>query len=204
MTLSRNFIKAGVLLISLLYGVCGRAQVGDSLPRRHWALPHHAKLHFAGGIGFVAIGAGYSNRKGKLEGDLFYGYLPRSIGGVTIHTLTAKGSWWPLKPVPLSRYEWKPFTTGLLINYTFGKQYFAFSPRSYSFNYYKYPTALHAGLHLGTGLQTKTKGKGLIKGWGLLAELVTYDVEVASYAVNSGSLRLPDIVGLGFGLQARF
>ena len=171
---------------------------------RHWALPHHAKLQFAGGIGFLAIGGGYSNRKGKLEGDLFYGYLPRSIGGVTIHTLTAKGSWWPLKPVRLSRYEWRPLATGLLVNYTFGKQYFAFSPRNYPFNYYKYPTAVHAGLHLGTGVRTRMKGKGVIKGWGLWAELVTYDVEIISYAANRRALGLTDVVGLGLGLQARF
>ena len=152
----------------------------------------------------MAIGGGYTNRKKKLEGDLFYGYLPKSIGGVTIHTLTAKGTWWPVKPVRMAQYEWKPIGTGVLINYTFGKEYFAFSPRNYPFNYYKYPTAVHAGLHLGTVFQTRMKRAGLIKGWGVLAELVTYDVELIAYAANRRALRLGDVVGLGFGLQARF
>lgn len=176
----------------------------DSLIKgRHWAIPHHVKAQFAGGIGFVSIGAGYANKKGKLEGDLFYGYVPKSLGGVPIHATTAKFAWWPIKPIPVGKAAIKPLAAGLLVNYTFGKQYFAFSPRYYPFSYYDHPTALHAGMFIGSQLQTKEKAHG-IKQWALYYELLTYDVELVSYFGNTGSLKPGDILTLGIGVKAIF
>lgn len=42
-------------------------------------LPHYIKLQFSGGIGFISIGAGYSNKKEKLKGDLYYGYVLKKL-----------------------------------------------------------------------------------------------------------------------------
>ena len=176
----------------------------DSLKtKRHWAVPHHVKAQFAGGIGLVSIGAGYANKKEKLEGDIFYGYVPQSVGGLTIHAATAKFAWLPIKAIPLGKAEIKPLTAGLLVNYTFGKQYFAFSPRYYPFNYYDHPTSLHAGIFIGSQLQTRISEKG-IKQWALYYELLTYDVELVSYLGNTRSLGPADILSLGIGLKARF
>ena len=50
--------------------------------------PDHIKIQYAGGMGFISIGAGYSTKNQKLEGDLYYGYLPESIGGVSIHSIS--------------------------------------------------------------------------------------------------------------------
>lgn len=166
-------------------------------------MPHHAKAQFAGGIGFLSVGAGYANRKGKLEGDLFYGYVPQSAGGLDIHALTAKVAWWPIKALPISKVELKPLAAGLLVNYTFGKQYFAFNPRYYPFNYYDHPTAVHAGVFIGSQLQTKVRNK-VIKQWAVYYELVTFDVELVSYLGNTHSLSPADILSLGIGVKARF
>ena len=39
--------------------------------------PDHLMIQYAGGIGFMSIGAGYSNKNQKLEADFYYGYLPK-------------------------------------------------------------------------------------------------------------------------------
>lgn len=180
-----------------------RAQ-DSSIKKRHWTWPHHVKTQFAGGIGFVSIGAGYANKKEKLEADLFYGYVPESLGGVTIHAATAKFAWWPFKAIPMSKVALKPLAAGLLVNYTFGKQYFGFTPRYYPFSYYDHPTSVHAGVFIGSQLQTKKKAKGPIKQWALYYELLTYDVELVSYLGNTHTLSPADIVTLGIGVKAKF
>ncbi|MCW3074406.1 MAG: hypothetical protein JWP69_1475 [Flaviaesturariibacter sp.] len=193
------------LLIFLLVFCTVQASAQDSEePRRHWLVPHHAKLQYAGGIGFLAAGVGYANRKEKLEMDLFYGYVPKSLDGLPIHTTTAKFAWWPIRPITAKGLQVKPLATGLLVNYTFGKQYFAFSPEHYSFRYYDHPTSLHAGIFLGSAIQTKPNPNKRIRQWGLYYELLAYDVDIFSYAGNRKALSLADIVTLGIGVKAKF
>src|SRR6187455_512583 len=112
--------------------------------------PDHTKIQYAGGTGFIAVGAGYSNKKQKLEGDLYYGYLPKSVGGVRIHSISAKVTWIPIHSVSVKKYNLEPLMTGLIINYSFGKQYFSFDPPYYPYNYYSFPTAIHSALFLGS------------------------------------------------------
>src|SRR5688572_20267259 len=72
--------------------------------------PDYIKLQYAGGTGFVAFGAGYSSKNQKFEGDLFYGYVPKSIGGVRIHSLSIKFNWIPIRSVEIKKYELEPLT----------------------------------------------------------------------------------------------
>jgi hypothetical protein len=201
-SLFRSLFYLAICCITLCINFKATAQ--DSfVKKRHPLLPHHVKAQFAGGIGFVSIGAGYANKKEKLEGDIFYGYVPKSIGGLPIHALTAKFAWWPIKTIPIHKIELKPLAAGLLVNYTFGKQYFSFSPRYYPFNYYDHPTALHAGIFIRSQLQTRRKTTG-IKQWALYYELLTYDVELVSYLGNTHALKPTDILSLGIGIKAKF
>lgn len=92
---------------------------------------------------------------------------------MAIHAATAKFAWWPIKAIPVGAVALKPLAAGLLVNYTFGKQYFAFSPRYYPFSYYDHPISLHAGIFIGSQLQTKQKAHG-IKQWSLTSETPTH------------------------------
>ncbi|MEI9808825.1 MAG: hypothetical protein WDO16_13705 [Bacteroidota bacterium] len=56
-------------------------------------IPQHIKLQFAGSIGFLSAGFGYESPNKRFQGDFFYGYVPESVGGVTIHSVTAKLTW---------------------------------------------------------------------------------------------------------------
>jgi len=171
--------------------------------RSKW-LPDYAKLQYAGNIGFFSVGVGYENKKGTLEGDFFYGYVPESVGGVTIHTVTSKLNWHTFGSCNSGSYKIKPFTVGVLASYTFGKQYFGFSPENYPYDYYKFPTAFHAGVLVGGQANKRLGGNSSIRKIGLYYELLTFDTEFLSYLNNTHALRLSDVVSMSLGLKLSF
>jgi hypothetical protein len=126
--------------------------------------------------------------------------VPKKLGGITIHTISSKITWFPLKKIELKNVAVKPLSFGLLVNYTFGKQFFLFSPENYPFNYYDHPTALHFGGLLG-GQISKTLSDKNPKQLAFYYEIVTYDVELVSYVTNRKSLNLSDIFNVGLGIK---
>lgn len=172
----------------------------QSAKHRWW--PDHVKLQYAGGIGFLSVGAGYENKKQWLEGDLYYGYVPESIGGVSIHTLTGKLSLFPL-PAIGQGVQWKPLSVGVLVSHTFGKQYFGFTPANYPYDYYSFPTSFHAGAFLGGQINKVIKEK-TIQQLGLYYEVLTFDKEFISYLNNRSSLEFSDVINVGVGIKVGF
>lgn len=166
--------------------------------------PDYIKLQYAGGTGFVSFGAGYSSKNQKLEGDLFYGYLPESIGGVPIHSISIKFNWIPIHSVPIKKYQLEPIITGLLINYSLGKQYFSFDPPNYPYRYYSFPTAIHSALFFGSRAGIKFPTKSIVQGVSLYYEIVSFDREIISLLSNPKSLHIPDILTLSLGARICF
>lgn len=164
-------------------------------------VPHHAKLQYGGGIGFLSVGIGYSTKNQKLETDLMYGYVPAGNMGVEIHSATIRLQWIPLKTVQRGNLFLKPLVTGFLVNHSFGQQYFAFKPENYPYSYYKFPTSLNSALFLGSQLGTQFSGAKNFKALALYYELLTFDRELLSFVGNSRSLDLDDILTLGVGLK---
>ena len=189
--------RKGLLTISLLSFFVSLSQVNRKVDN---ILPDHIKLQFAGGVGALSIGIGYESRNTKLEGDFIYGYVPKKLGGITIHTISSKITWFPLKKIELKSLAVKPLAFGLLVNYTFGKQYFLFSPENYPFNYYDHPTALHFGGLMG-GQISKALSDKRLKQLAFYYELITYDVELLSYLGNRKSLNLNDIFNVALGIK---
>jgi hypothetical protein len=164
--------------------------------RKKDLLPDHIKVQYAGGIGFISVGAGYSNKKNKLEADLFYGYLPGSIGGVRIHSLSAKFSWIPYHLSIKNKYRFEPLITGLLINYNFGKQFFAFDPENYPYKYYSFPTAINTAIFVGSRFDLNKPA------WlSFYYEILGFDRDILSFADNSNSLKLSDVLTLSLGAR---
>jgi hypothetical protein len=189
--------RKGLLIIILFAFLISSSQ---EKKKENRILPDHIKLQFAGGIGFFSLGIGYDNRNTKLEGDFIYGYVPKKIGGITIHTISSKITWFPLKKIEIKSLAVKPLAFGLLVNYTFGKQYFLFSPENYPYNYYDHPTALHFGGFMGGQISKALYDKRL-KQLAFYYELITYDVELLSYLGNRKSLNLKDIFNVALGIK---
>ena len=167
-------------------------------------LPDHIKVQYAGNIGYLSVGAGYTSKKEKLTEDLYYGYVPKSKGGLATHSLTAKLTWSPFMILKGHSVHVKPFSIGVLVNYAFGKQYFSFSPDKYPFDYYKFPTSFHIGIFEGgEAFIPLNRVKGF-REIGLYYELVTIDRELISYVNNDRALDLDDVFHLGLGIRAAF
>ena len=163
--------------------------------------PDHIKVQYAGGLGFISIGAGYNTKNQKLEGDLYYGYLPKSIGGVSIHSLSGKVTWIPIHSVSIKKYQVEPLMTGLIVNYSFGKQYFSFDPPNYPYRYYSFPTAIHSALFLGSRIGYNFPAQSYVKRISLYYEILSFDREIISFVSNTKSLKITDIVTLALGVK---
>ena len=156
-------------------------------------------MQYAGGIGFISVAAGYSNKKERIEGDLYFGYAPASVAGITIHSLTGKFTSYPVKPFSFHKLQVKPLSVGMFVNYTFGKQYFGFNPDNYPYSYYKNPTVLNLAIFAGGQVYKKTNGK--IKQVGFYYEVISFDREIISYLSNTRSLKIIDILNLAIGIR---
>jgi hypothetical protein len=179
------FVICGMWLLC----VAAKAQPEN---KKRGILPHHAKIQFAGSIGFISVGAGYEFAKKKLQADVYYGYVPKGIGGINIHSVTGKLTWLPVSTEKGDfKIDW--LTAGVLANYAFGNQY-DFSRESFS--YYGFPTAAHFALFLGGGI---TKNK-----FGLYYEVGSTDRELVSFASNvKGGIKFYEIINIGIGAKLK-
>jgi hypothetical protein len=159
-------------------------------------IPDHGTLQFAGGIGFLSGGFGYDSKNKRIQADFLYGYVPEKLGGVEIHSVTGKFTWVAIKGRINNSITADWLTTGLLINYTFGKQYFFLSPDNYPLKYYGLPTAAHAGIFTGGGLHYKKAA--------LYYELGTTDRDLSGFVTNIRSISFFDIVNIGIGARYFF
>jgi hypothetical protein len=182
------FIFGLLVLVNLLQA--------QKVKKLKWMMPDHAKLQFAGGIGFVSVGLGYESRNKKFQTDFFYGYVPEKFGGVEIHSVTGKFTWVPLAINLKKNIRLDLFTAGALINYAFGDQYFLFNPEYYPLKYYGMPSSIHFGFFGG--------GAARWKKLSAYYELITFDREISSYVTNIRTLNFFDIWNLGIGVRYQF
>lgn len=198
-----NIIRICLPAFVLIFSLTANAQ-DKKRAAKHWLLPDHASLQYAGGTGFLSAGFGYSSKKDKIVADFMYGYVPAKFGGGDdFHTATAKIGWWPLRAIGKD-LQIKPLGIGLLANYTFGKEFFSFTPDHYGFEYYDHPTSLHGAAFISSAIQTRADEKKCIKQVQLYYELLTYDTELVSYLGNKKSISVADILTLGIGVRAKF
>lgn len=182
----RHLFAAGCLLLLSLMAI---AQPG----KRPGITPDHLKLQYAGSIGFISVGAGYEWAKKKIHGDLYYGYVPAGVGGVDIHSVSAKFTWLPVSKKLENDVKLDLLTTGFLVNYAFGRNYHLFSRTKYSFVYYGFPTAAHVAVFLGGAISRKKLG--------LYYELGITDRDLSSYVTNANAIGFFEIVNIGIGAR---
>jgi hypothetical protein len=178
---------AGLAAAALL-ATPGAARGGEGRP---WYAPDHAKLQLAGNVGFLSPGIGWA--PGRLEVDLFLGWVPEAVGGDDLFSVTGKLTFAPWS-VERGRWRARPLTVGLQLGYTFGEQYFVF-PR-FVFT----PTALRSGLALGADVRRRV-GRRTV---GLYAELVALDVGLVYWASNPRSIGPTDVFSLALGARLAF
>lgn len=164
--------------------------------------PYYAKMQYAGSIGLVSVGAGRTFFNEKLDAELFLGYLPERVGGEELWTAAFKTHFVPIRPIQVGALDWQPLRTGLMINYTFGDDYFIFGHHDkYPKGYYGHPTAMHLYLVLGGQLDfTRTTKLGRL---GFYYEVNSSAEYLISYVRNTGYLSPGKIFNLALGVRLR-
>jgi hypothetical protein len=166
---------------------------------RPWYLPDQAKLQFAGNVGFLSPGVGYAWAGRRLEADLFFGWVPRAVGGEDILSFTGKLTWQPWELASDRRWFVRPLAAALQVTYTLGDDYFVTLPSRYRPHYYDFPTALRAGVALGGTVGRK--GGGKLREVGLYFELVALDTMLFLWAHNPEALDADDVFSLALGVR---
>lgn len=174
--------------------------------KQKWYVPHHASLQFAGNIGFLAAGFGYSFKQDKINLDFLYGYTPGFEAGTSIHSLTSKFTYSSWNKKISKKYTWEPFQFGLGINYSFGPQFFTALPKHYPDGYYFWTTSFRLIPFISTAVSKPVSDKyaftGIKKVKGYL-EAGTHDLAILSVVTNK-SINPWNILSLAVGTKFIF
>lgn len=165
--------------------------------------PRYVKTQVAGGMGLVSMGFGWDFGKSKQwETDMMIGYIPKFSANRGALAFTLKQNYIPWK-VPLSeRFILEPLETGLYMNKVVGENFWSVEPEKYDGPYYKFATSIRFSVFFGQRIKMFIFAKDPHwKSISLFYELSTNDLYLISYAGNTKSLSLGDILVLSFGLK---
>jgi hypothetical protein len=151
-----------------------------------WAVPDHAKLQMGGYLGLATIGVGYTPLS-VLDVEVFYGWVPKAVGGTDIHSLALRLSGhvrgWCVTP----KIRWTYLSGGIGGLMTFGRGFFFASPDPLPTRYYPV-TAAHALVHLGSELSFVSSNGDLFSAHGAFLELTAFDEYVLQWLDNTSAI----------------
>ena len=163
-------------------------------------LPDYVKLQFAGGIGFMSIGAGYTFFNNKLDISLFYGYIPVKYSVDDLHSISLQFTGKLLKFHLTKSINILPLNIGFFTHHTFGSEYWVRLTDKYPKGYYWWYPAINAGLFVGAEIKTKLFANNTpASGTAFYIRIGTRGLYLAS-KVNNSTIPVKDIVELGFGV----
>ncbi len=169
---------------------------------RHWLLPDVVSMQTAGYIGYVAGGIGYLSFDRLWESTLFYGYVPREVGGIEIHTVSWKNTFYFVHFMFADVCEITPLYLGLTILFAMDRnvhwQYSTDCPQ-----WYYPPTGAHAAVNVGVQLLVRSELLDLT--YGFYAELSMLDTYLKAYVWDDNDhLALNDCATLAIGYKILF
>jgi hypothetical protein len=189
-----------ILILTVINGFDATASRGDTTKTKRWYKPAFVPVQFAGNIGFISTGIGFTSHTKKYELALMYGYVPASLALTRIHTISAKNVF------PLRRYDMKinqaliPYL-GFAISVEVGGNSFLTLPEQYPKSYYDFPKSIHATAFGGIKLQQLfERHTRTLRGVELFAEVGTVDVYVW-YKVMSEDIKLTQMFSLALGVN---
>jgi len=194
----RHFSHWFLLLCILTF--INNTQAQSHVGKYDWLLPDYAKLQYAGGIGFMSAGVGYTFVHQRIDATFFYGYVPK---GIAIDDLSSVSLQFTAKLIRIrisENYQLLPLNFGWFIHHTFGSEYWINLPSHYPPEYYWWSPGRNAGIFIGGELKTKWLArKTPASGIAIYARIGTRGLYLASKVGNS-SILITDIIELGFGI----
>ncbi len=173
---------------------------GDTIQvRPRWFFPAHAKIQFAGSVGFFSVGAGYRFWE-MYEPTLSYGLLAKKFGrsDVTVHTISLKNSFY-LTRLPWFNHFWPK--AGMLVNLGNTKNTFHRLPAHYPEKYY-FQNRIHLAPFWGGEWHFPLRDKHLT-GIGIYFEFSALDAYLLE-AVRTDYVSMMDVWSFAAGLTIYF
>ena len=163
-------------------------------------IPTYSKIQYAGGMGLVNFGFGWSYGKNQQwETDVFIGFIPRYSSDNSKFTMTLNFIPWE-KEIG-KRFTFEPLTCGLYFNTVFSDEFWTKEPDRYPKGYYGFSTRVRTHVFVGQRLRFNIPDKKRFFSRSITAfyEISTCDLYVASAFTNH--LNPDDYLRLSFGLK---
>jgi len=189
-----------VLALTLSFNSFGQEKESKDSSKYKMFLPKYVKLQYAGGIGFMSIGVGYTLFKNRLDVTMFYGYVPKVFSITNLHSISLQLTGKLLKFDINENIQILPLNFGWYAHHTFGEEFWITLPDKYSKGYYWWSPGRNAGIFIGGEIKTKLfASKMPASGTAFYARIGSRGLYLASKFGNS-SIPLKDILELGFGI----
>jgi len=165
-----------------------------------WLIPDYIKLQYAGGIGFLSAGVGYTFADHRIDATVFYGFVPKSLSVDELHSLSVQFTAKLIRIRLSENYQLLPLNIGWFLHHTFGGEYWINLPSHYPTEYYWWSPGRNAGVFMGGEIKTRwLASKTPASGVAIYARIGTRGLYVASKVGNS-SIHFNEIIELGFGI----
>ncbi|HEY9123511.1 MAG TPA: hypothetical protein PK252_12065 [Bacteroidales bacterium] len=158
--------------------------------------PTYMKVQYAGNIGLLSVGMGQTYMDDKLYVDLNYGYLPKRLNGVRVHSFAIKASYQFVQG-QLSSLELGSYA-GMCVLYGITSNTYIRYPDLYPDDYYL-PNALHLMPLVGCNARCLSVDKRVSR-VALYSELGTVDYKIW-YALKNKKIKPADIFNFSFGVR---
>lgn len=167
-------------------------------------LPKYSKIQYAGGIGFLSIGTGWSYGKNKQwETDVLLGFLPRYSTNRAKTTFTIKQSFIPWNNRKINELvSFDPFSCGIFVNSVLDRDFWVSNPEKYPDNYYFFSTKVRFGVQIGQRitLHIPKEKRFFAKSFTFFYEIGSTDLHLISRFDNK-YLKPKDYLNLALGLK---
>jgi hypothetical protein len=191
----RKLIIYRVLLFVAVIPTLG--STGDTIKAK--CNPTDIQFQYAGNMGLVSAGIGKCFFNERFNTHLIYGYLPKSINGVSVHTFAVKSSY-QIKDFKLSSSLKMGSYAGFSILYGITRNTYMKYPNYYPDEYYD-SNALHIGPFIGFNMSLPVKSKKINKLF-LYSELGSVDYQIY-YGLKNKTVKPHEILNLSFGVSFR-
>lgn len=197
----KMLMKLILLLAMLSFAACdGFAQLSDSARSRKQYLPDFVQVQFAGNIGFLSAGMGYSTRTRNYQVSLIYGYVPKSIARTYIHTIALKNTF-PITRFALNDHQILVPYLGLGASFELSGNSFFRQPAHFPKDYYDFPKNIHALVYAGAKAQRLFEDPFVgVRGLEFYVEAGSIDLYIW-YKTMSRQMKLHQVFTLAAGVN---
>ena len=167
-------------------------------------IPDHYKWQFAGSIGVVSLGTGWTyGKKQQWETDLFLGVLPKFESDRHKVVFTVKQSYvpWRLR-VKESPWVVQPLSCSFFLSSVLNEKFWTREPDRYPKGYYGFSTRIRANLSLGQRIMFDIPDVSdwLVQEVSLYYELGACDTDLCTF-FGDRTIKFKDILSLAIGLK---